>query len=374
MAKHRSTNRDVVSRWLDSDAATAILRVKKATLYTYVSRGWLRTRDTGSRTRLYHREDVMRLAARGASHSGRLARASEALAWGAPVLDSTITRIDPVRGPLYRGVPASELASVGTPFEVVADWLCDVEDDLEAWPVEAVPQGVAAACDVAEHTLDRWAIALSCWSGPDDPVGGARTWVQRFVSFVAPARSGTVAGRLARSLGCPEPLIEAALVLCADHELNPSTFTARVAAAAGADLASCLKAALATFSGTRHGTASLQLAREPELLKQQLQGTSPPGFDHPLYPDGDPRGRLLLDLVWQHHPDHPLRALEADARARDLEPNIDFALLALCDAYCLDRSWAPRLFAIGRLVGWCAHIAEQRRSPGLIRPRARAVD
>ena len=99
-------------------------------------------------------------------------------------------------------------------------------------------------------------------------------------------------------------LLELALVLCADHELNASTFAARVAASTGADLYSCLSAALAAFSGPRHGLASEQVevlareARDPAnaaaaVSDRMRRGELLPGFGHALYPEGDPLYRKL---------------------------------------------------------------------------------
>ena len=100
-------------------------------------------------------------------------------------------------------------------------------------------------------------------------------------------------------------LLRCALILCADHELNTSTFAARVAASTGADLYACLSAAVAAFSGPLHGGASEQvewLVREAgspagaitAVAERMRRGELLPGFGHPLYPGGDPRVPPLL--------------------------------------------------------------------------------
>ncbi|TIW59567.1 MAG: citrate synthase, partial [Mesorhizobium sp.] len=173
--------------------------------------------------------------------------------------------------------------------------------------------------------------------------------------------------------------IRRALVLLADHELNASTFAARVAASTGAPLAACLLAGLATLSGPRHGGAGeavLQLAEDAArhgadtALGRWLDHERPlPSFGHPLYPDGDARAAALLadiDL------DDTLRSLQdAVLAATGARPNIDFALAAMTRNFGLPRDAPFRLFALGRGIGWAAHAVEQVTSGGLIRPRAR---
>jgi citrate synthase len=119
----------------------------------------------------------------------------------------------------------------------------------------------------------------------------------------------TVAASLAEAWGAPaKQAVEGmnqALVLCADHELNVSTFAARVTASSGADLHACVSAALAALSGPRHGGACDRieaLVREvgrPERARSEVdervrRGESVPGFGHWLYPEGDPRTPPLL--------------------------------------------------------------------------------
>jgi len=178
-------------------------------------------------------------------------------------------------------------------------------------------------------------------------------------------------------------------VACADHELNVSSFAARVAASTGADLEACLLAALAAFSGPRHGAESMRVqallteAGRPErarstLLARVRRGEALPGFGHRLYPEGDPRGPLLLSLAGrQPGPGRALAtllALVSEAARLGLGvPNLDVGLLGVAHALRLEP-WAGQvLFCIGRSAGWIAHVAEQRTSGELLRPRARYV-
>jgi citrate synthase len=175
--------------------------------------------------------------------------------------------------------------------------------------------------------------------------------------------------------------LRAALVLCADHELNASSFAARVVASTGAQLHAAVLGGLAALSGPRHGTAS-----EPvETLWDELEGNTPdvlvarvletrssvPGFGHRLYPQGDPRATSILARL----PVQPeLAALRRAVHERCGElPNLDLALVAMRRALGLPRSSASIIFALGRSVGWLAHALEQQTQGELIRPRANYV-
>ena len=108
------------------------------------------------------------------------------------------------------------------------------------------------------------------------------------------------------------------------------------------------------------------------------QGEGLPGFGHPLYPEGDPRARALLDIAQATLPrSRELamgRAVAAEAQALIGEtPNIDFALVVLARALKLPRGAALALFALGRTAGWIAQAIEQYSSEAMIRPRARYV-
>jgi citrate synthase len=181
--------------------------------------------------------------------------------------------------------------------------------------------------------------------------------------------------------------LDAALVLMADHELNASTFAARIAASAGADLYACVSAALATLSGPRHGGASLRVEafadevgsppRAADVVRSRLQRGDPlPGFGHRLYPDGDPRGGHLISAA-RRLPGRSARlrtllALADAVRSQGGEPpNSDLGLVALTSALGLPAGAAPAIFALGRCAGWIAHVLEQRADPRLLRPRAR---
>jgi citrate synthase len=178
-------------------------------------------------------------------------------------------------------------------------------------------------------------------------------------------------------------------VLCADHELNVSSFTARCVASAGSHPYAVVVAGLAALEGPKHGGAGarveamLDALRNAASLRTALaarlrRGERIEGFGHPLYPDGDPRARLLLDLIRESYARSPeYRFVTAFARTATQitseHPNIDFGLAALARVLRLPPGAPLTLFAIGRTVGWIGHALEQYATGELIRPRAKYV-
>jgi len=194
---------------------------------------------------------------------------------------------------------------------------------------------------------------------------------------------GPIHERLGRAWACDAKgadLIRVSLVLLADHELNASTFAARVTASTGASLASCALAGLSALSGPLHGGMGERVrafvdearrlgARDAILRQLATTGAPPPGFGHPLYPDGDPRGRLLLAAC--PPPELYAQIAEAALALTGRRPNVDFALTATAERLGLPEDAPFQIFAVARSVGWIAHALEQSRTGRLIRPRAR---
>lgn len=369
--------------WLTAEEAMARLRLKPQTLYAYVSRGLIETRDDAadSRRRLYRAADVARLEQRKARGRRRAAIAEDAIAWGEPVLASAITTI--TGGRLwYRGQDAEQLAEMAR-LEDVARLLWDCGTQRFPPLFTLVPDGPArarmfsvigarAASDAAMAGRTKKALYLEAASVLDaliDAIAGR-------------PGQGPIHDRLARAWGCDEAgadLIRRALVLLADHELNASTFAARVTASTGASLAACVTAGLAALSGPLHGGMArrvLALIRDAErdgdaqaIAGRLDAGPSIPGFGHPLYPDGDPRARALLG-AFAPNPAYE-RFREAVEAATGAAPNIDFALTALADRLGLPEEAPFLIFAGARCTGWIAHALEQFETGRLIRPRAR---
>jgi len=239
-------------------------------------------------------------------------------------------------------------------------------------------------------------LALAARAGSDPPARGrhplalaveAATLLDVLTDAVAgEVGGGAIHNRLALAWGVgpggpAADLIRRMLVLVADHELNASAFAARVAASTGASLAACALAGLATLSGPRHGGATAavrtfaaeaaQLGPRQAIANRLVEDRALPGFGHMLYPDGDPRAAALLD---RFAPPADLQALrEAVAAATGLAPNVDFALMAACEALRLPADAPFALFSVARCAGWIAHAIEQGQADTLIRPRARYV-
>jgi citrate synthase len=184
-------------------------------------------------------------------------------------------------------------------------------------------------------------------------------------------------------------VVRAALVLCADHELNVSSFTARCVASSGSHPYAVVIAGLAALEGPKHGGASVRAESMLGSLRQARplrtavsarlrRGEPIDGFGHPLYRDGDPRARLLLDLLGERYgTSAEYRFVKEFARAASgitgEHPNIDFGLAAAARVLRLPAGSPFTLFAIGRSVGWLGHAIEQYATGQLIRPRARYV-
>jgi len=354
--------------------------VSLRTLYAYVSRGAIRSIAGGAgRPRRYAAGDVERLRVRSAARRGHGPVAAAALRWGEPVMDSAVTAITP-RGPAYRGVVAVDLVAAGATFEHAAELLwTGVPAKAIAWPRAALPVARLARLAGGAHPLDAMALvlALTRIDSPREVTTSDAEHGRRLIPLLAVCLAAdaaamtralgapTVAGVVARALGCDgaEPAIDAALILLADHELNASSFAARVAASTGADAPACIAAALATLTGPRHGRAAEDIARDRDTGA---------GFGHPLYPGGDPRATPLLAIA-ATSPLRRARALVARIRASRVPPSVDAALAALVIGLGAPPAAASGMFAVARCAGWLAHAAEQRAADYVLRPRARYV-
>jgi citrate synthase len=245
--------------------------------------------------------------------------------------------------------------------------------------------------------------ALLPVASAEDPVGydlrpaGVVGTGARVLRLIAGVVGGEGAGGVAEAIRrgwCPdEPgaaaLLDAALVFCADHELPVSTFAARCVASAGATPYAVAQAGLAALGGTRHGGQTelagvfldeVAASGDPRkvIAGRLRRGDGLPGFGHPLYPEGDPRGAGLLGILARALPESPAAALSGTVvdEVRELtgeRPTVDLALATVARALGLPAGGAVALFAVGRTVGWIGHAIEQYASNTLIRPRARYV-
>jgi citrate synthase len=382
-------------RLLTAESAADRLGISRATLYAYVSRGLVHAHPAPDdpRRRLYRADDIDRLA--GNKTRGRKAAdiAAATLDYGLPSLASGITLIEGDHL-FFRGRDAAQLAAHAS-LEETARLLWDCSED----PFGATPHLSRSAAPLIASLADAFPIDRCMAVLPVASVGTAMTWQRDrrrlwhdgalLVRLMAAAATGSAPSdasahlHVARAWGLDAraaDLIRAALVLCADHELNASAFAVRVVASTGASLAACAVAGLSALSGPRHGgTTSLveilfdeaeRFGDAAHLLRERLRrGDTLPGFGHPLYRDGDPRALALLPLL----PADPTRDALRDAMDTigGKQPNLDFALVSLRRALRLKPGSAVALFAIGRTVGWIAHALEQQIEEKLIRPRAR---
>ncbi|GAB4214668.1 MAG: citrate synthase/methylcitrate synthase [Sandaracinaceae bacterium] len=188
------------------------------------------------------------------------------------------------------------------------------------------------------------------------------------------------------------------LVTVMDHGMNASTFAARVVASTGSDAVSAIVAAIGALKGPLHGGAPgpvldmLDAIGAPPRARPWLEaelaaGRRIMGMGHRIYRVRDPRAAVLeegIEHLQRAQPSERLalaRAVEREAQAllaarhpeRPLRANVEFFTAVLLEAVGLDRRGFAPTFAAGRVVGWCAHVAEQRRTGRLIRPASRYV-
>ena len=415
-ARHPAKPADYLSR----AEALAVLGVKRQTLYSYVSRGYIRrVLQPDGRTSYYLREDIDRVKARSVARSGHGPAAAGAVHWGEPVILTGITEITE-EGPRYRDRLALDLARERHSFETVAEylWSGDWPGTPALWQTEAAPPGLRDALATLRrqqddvHILQLLAQAILSLGLAEDRVAkrarpqGTVTAARRLIhvmagvhGFLGPRRDycplnpgEPIAAGLLRIMGRPPDsatiaALDAAFVLIADHELSPSTFAARIAASVGASLHSCIGAAFNVYRGSVIGFLCDDLERmfEPDaaldVVLRRIEASlvsarTLRGFNHPLYPHGDPRTMMLIELargVARRRKIAPtmLEAIEHIALKFRASPGLELGLVALAHASGLPRQAASGLFALARTAGWVAHAIEQGGDEFMIRPRAK---
>ncbi|MFI5687487.1 citrate synthase/methylcitrate synthase [Streptomyces sp. NPDC051636] len=188
--------------------------------------------------------------------------------------------------------------------------------------------------------------------------------------------------------------IEQYLISTIDHGFNASTFTARVIASTGADVAACLVGAVGALSGPLHGGApsraldTLDAIGTPERIdswirERVLAGERVMGFGHAIYRTEDPRSRMLRDIARGFGGPRVDFAVEVERRVeailaelkpgRELHTNVEFYAGVVMELCGLPREMFTPTFAAGRVVGWSANILEQAEDSKIIRPVARYV-
>ncbi|MGW1052322.1 citrate synthase [Streptomyces sp. NPDC002521] len=188
--------------------------------------------------------------------------------------------------------------------------------------------------------------------------------------------------------------VEQYLISTIDHGFNASTFTARVIASTGADVAACLTGAVGALSGPLHGGAPSRALDtldaigtpdriDPWIRERVLAGDRIMGFGHAVYRTEDPRSRMLREIALGFGGPRVDLAVEVERRVeailaelkpgRELHINVEFYAGVVMELCGLPREMFTPTFAAARVVGWSANILEQSADSKIIRPVARYV-
>ncbi|CAM5560743.1 citrate synthase/methylcitrate synthase [Streptomyces viridochromogenes] len=188
--------------------------------------------------------------------------------------------------------------------------------------------------------------------------------------------------------------VEQYLISTIDHGFNASTFTARVIASTGADVAACLVGAVGALSGPLHGGAPSRALDtldaigtpdriDPWIRERVLAGDRIMGFGHPVYRTEDPRSRMLREIARSFGGPRVDFAVEVERRVeailaelkpgRELHTNVEFYAGVVMELCGLPREMFTPTFAAARVVGWSANLLEQAEDSKIIRPAARYV-
>lgn len=382
MVMTRSDGRNMLS----TAQAASRLGVKPETVYAYVSRGLLTsTRLPGVRGSVFDVDEVESLAGRDTARRTDIGAVER--------IRTQTTLIDD--GHLYyRGRDAVELSS--RTFEVVAHfvWTGELLDDVhfvaDSVVVERCRDAIALLAPDC-RSIDRIRIAVDIASTyrPMRFDTGSKSVVHEAGHLLATVAAALGHGSSELSVtesiwdavksdaseqgGCV--LLQAALVLMADHGLAASTLGVRVAASTRANLYSIVSAGLGCIDGPLHGSAADPVYRflmtaidDPiaSLATQLRPGERVPGFGHVVHTDRDPRAEELLRLLRDpsRGADPAVIAaadvvIEEVCERFDTFPNSDFALATFALAYGLRSDVPETVFAFARIVGWTAHALEE---------------
>jgi len=408
---------------LTAAQTAARLGVRTETLYAYVSRGLI-ARERGAHGSRFDPLEVERFARsrrRVTSPSHGAARPAGADGSPLAVIDTDIALIED--GELWiRGVPIEELVAKegeAPRFDAVVRWLFARTDlpQRDALPLEgpgtAAASRMLAALPLGAGAFSRLLTAVAALAA-DDPERydlRAETVARVATRLVAGlvdalpllgarnegadgASAASVAARLwPRLTELPATparvrVLDAALVLLVDHDMAVSTLAARAAASARAHPYAVVAAGFGALDSSLHGAASaavhallwrVQSGADPAATAAtatRLGGAGIPGFGQRLYPDGDPRARLLLRLMQETEDPRAETALQVAEQVVDvvrtrtgLHPTIDLALAVMALAWEMPADAGETVFAVARSAGWCAHAQDEyRRAPLRLRP------
>ncbi|WCN37235.1 citrate synthase [Aneurinibacillus uraniidurans] len=302
---------------------------------------------------------------------------------------------------------ADELDKLKREFAENAEIPQNVIDILKAAPAGNHPMAVlrtaisalalhdTEAQDMSREANLRKAIRLQAKVGT---VIAAFSRIRQGKEPVAPRKDFGLAQNFLYMLNGEEPdqiaieALDTALVLHADHELNASTFAARVTVATLSDIYSGITSAIGALKGPLHGGANeavmamLEEIKDPanveSYIREKLdQKVKIMGFGHRVYKDGDPRAKHLCKMSekltkltgqpqWY---EMSVKIDEMVSGEKGLKPNVDFYSASVYHSLNIPRDLFTPIFAISRMSGWTAHILEQYENNRLIRPRAEYV-
>ncbi len=349
--------------------------------------------------------------------------------------ESSICDVDGIHGKLiYRGYDIHDLAQ-NTTFEEVVYLLWNgslpTEPQLAALRSEldanrAIPEGALALLKQFPKTappMDALRTATSLLGMYDPDLGNESMEANKRKALRLTAQMGTLVGTLDRLRKGEEPVapqpglstaasflqqlngtvpseteshaLDVALILHADHELNASTFAARVTVATLTDMYSAVTSAVGTLAGPLHGGANVNVMnlleqigtpdKADEIVTQMLaEGKKIPGIGHRVYRALDPRAVSLRemsrqlaettgDAKWYEISEKVQEAADKALIAKGkttLKANVDFFSASVYHMLGIPNDQFTPVFAISRVAGWTAHILEQLGDNRLIRPRA----
>ena len=353
---------------------------------------------------------------------------------GVVAVQSSICFIDGNAGRLvYRGYDIGELVEHAT-FEEVAFLLWDGELPNRS-QLTALKSDLKKDAQIAPHVLAvikalptqtqpmdalRTAISAASSTDPDlesnDPAADRRkairltaqlpTMVAAFHRLrngqqpIAPDPSLSIAANFLYMLDGKKPhetlsrVLDAALVLHAEHGMNASTFAARVTAATLADVHAAVTSACAALKGPLHGGANQDVMHlllacgdaqnaEKKVREMLTTGQKVPGFGHRVYRTFDPRATFLRKMSkqlgeaagntkWYDISEKLIPIMKdtvnAEGKAKNLNPNVDFFSASAYYTMGIPLDLFTPIFAIARVTGWSAHVMEQHLNNRIIRP------
>ena len=320
----------------------------------------------------------------------------------------------------YRGVDIEDLVNQQVTFGDVWALLVDGKFGRGLPPAEPFPLPIHTG-DVRVDVQAGLAMLASIWGNKpllDTEDSVARDQLARAsvmaLSYVAQSARGiyqpavpqrvideceTVTARfMTRWQGEPDPrhveAIDAYWVSAAEHGMNASTFTARVIASTGADAAASVVGAVGALSGPLHGGApsraldTIHAIGTPDRAEGYIRdllsrGERIMGFGHAVYRTEDPRSAMLRGVAERLGGGHVELAVQVEKAVlevlaetkpdRPLYTNVEYYAGVVMDRCGLPEEMFTPTFAVSRVIGWCANIAEQARERKLIRPSARYV-